>query len=91
MRAAWCGCLRNLQLQSQSDRAESRAWHPFETPTPERVQSFQEIVRRSVPCFIRKPRGLDILRRLRPAQTKHSASDELSASVNVNGSATAVS
>ncbi len=33
---------------------------PFETPLPERVASFQEIVRRSVPCFIRKPRGLDI-------------------------------
>jgi 23S rRNA (adenine2503-C2)-methyltransferase len=33
---------------------------PFETPLAERVESFQEIVRRSVPCFIRKPRGLDI-------------------------------
>jgi 23S rRNA (adenine2503-C2)-methyltransferase len=33
---------------------------PFETPLSERVASFQEIVRRSVPCFIRKPRGLDI-------------------------------
>jgi 23S rRNA (adenine2503-C2)-methyltransferase len=33
---------------------------PFETPSPERVASFQQIVRRSVPCFIRKPRGLDI-------------------------------
>jgi 23S rRNA (adenine2503-C2)-methyltransferase len=33
---------------------------PYETPLPERVASFQEIVRRSVPCFIRKPRGLDI-------------------------------
>jgi 23S rRNA (adenine2503-C2)-methyltransferase len=33
---------------------------PFETPMPERVASFQEIVRRSVPCFIRRPRGLDI-------------------------------
>ena len=33
---------------------------PFETPMPERVASFQEIVRRSVPCFVRKPRGLDI-------------------------------
>ncbi len=32
----------------------------FETPSPERVASFQEIVRRSVPCFIRKPRGLDV-------------------------------
>jgi 23S rRNA (adenine2503-C2)-methyltransferase len=33
---------------------------PFETPEPERVASFQAIVRRSVPCFVRKPRGLDI-------------------------------
>ncbi|HET8548729.1 MAG TPA: 23S rRNA (adenine(2503)-C(2))-methyltransferase RlmN [Bryobacteraceae bacterium] len=33
---------------------------PFETPDPERVSSFQAIVRRSLPCFIRKPRGLDI-------------------------------
>jgi len=33
---------------------------PYETPSPERVASFQEIVRRSLPCFIRKPRGLDI-------------------------------
>jgi len=33
---------------------------PFETPLPERVATFQEIVRRAVPCFIRKPRGLDI-------------------------------
>jgi 23S rRNA (adenine2503-C2)-methyltransferase len=32
----------------------------FETPVPERVAAFQEIVRRAVPCFIRKPRGLDI-------------------------------
>jgi len=32
----------------------------FETPEPARVASFQEIVRRSLPCFIRKPRGLDI-------------------------------
>jgi 23S rRNA (adenine2503-C2)-methyltransferase len=33
---------------------------PFETPDPERVLSFQAIVRRAVPCFIRKPRGRDI-------------------------------
>jgi 23S rRNA (adenine2503-C2)-methyltransferase len=33
---------------------------PFETPAPERVASFQAIVRKSVPCFIRKPRGLDV-------------------------------
>jgi 23S rRNA (adenine2503-C2)-methyltransferase len=33
---------------------------PFETPDPERVAAFQSVVRRSVPCFVRKPRGLDI-------------------------------
>jgi 23S rRNA (adenine2503-C2)-methyltransferase len=32
----------------------------FETPTPERVLDFQAIVRRALPCFIRKPRGRDI-------------------------------
>jgi 23S rRNA (adenine2503-C2)-methyltransferase len=34
---------------------------PFQTPAPERVAAFQqEIVRRGIPCFVRKPRGLDI-------------------------------
>src|SRR5207237_10256695 len=33
---------------------------PFDTPQPERVAAFQEIVRRAIPCFIRKPRGLDV-------------------------------
>ncbi|MBK5291238.1 MAG: 23S rRNA (adenine(2503)-C(2))-methyltransferase RlmN [Acidobacteriia bacterium] len=33
---------------------------PFETPDPERVESFQSIVARSIPCFVRKPRGRDI-------------------------------
>jgi 23S rRNA (adenine2503-C2)-methyltransferase len=32
----------------------------YETPDPARVSSFQQVVRRSLPCFIRKPRGLDI-------------------------------
>ena len=32
----------------------------FETPDTERVQAFQAIVRRSMPCFVRKPRGRDI-------------------------------
>lgn len=32
----------------------------FETPDPSRVAAFQEIVKRSMPCFIRKPRGLDV-------------------------------
>jgi len=33
---------------------------PYQAPSPERVASFQQIVRRSFACFIRKPRGLDI-------------------------------
>ena len=33
---------------------------PFETPEPARVAAFQAIVRRSLPCFVRKPRGLDV-------------------------------
>lgn len=33
---------------------------PYETPDPARVASFQAIVRKAVPCFVRKPRGLDI-------------------------------
>ena len=27
---------------------------------PERVESFQNIVKRSMPCFVRRPRGQDI-------------------------------
>ena len=33
---------------------------PYQTPEPERVESFREIVHRGIPCFIRKPRGRDI-------------------------------
>ncbi|MDX2180798.1 MAG: 23S rRNA (adenine(2503)-C(2))-methyltransferase RlmN [Bryobacteraceae bacterium] len=33
---------------------------PFATPSPERVESFQTILRRSMNCFVRKPRGRDI-------------------------------
>ncbi len=33
---------------------------PFAMPEPERVHAFQAIVRRSMPCFVRKPRGRDI-------------------------------
>ena len=32
----------------------------YETPAVDRVAAFQAIVRRSVPCFVRKPRGLDV-------------------------------
>ncbi len=33
---------------------------PFETPSPDRVAGFQQILRASMPCFLRKPRGRDI-------------------------------
>ena len=33
---------------------------PYGTPSDERVASFQAIVKRSVPCFVRKPRGRDV-------------------------------
>ncbi len=33
---------------------------PYRTPSPEAIAEFQQTVRRSVPCFVRKPRGLDI-------------------------------
>ncbi len=33
---------------------------PYETPEPERVASFQKILREAFPTFVRKPRGLDI-------------------------------
>jgi len=33
---------------------------PFSTPLPERVASFQAIVRKARPCFVRRPRGLDV-------------------------------
>jgi 23S rRNA (adenine2503-C2)-methyltransferase len=41
------------------------AWNPgpgipYERPDDARVESFQNIVRKSLPCFVRKPRGLDI-------------------------------
>ncbi len=33
---------------------------PFDTPSPERVERFRQIVSRGLPCFVRKPRGRDI-------------------------------
>jgi 23S rRNA (adenine2503-C2)-methyltransferase len=33
---------------------------PYGTPDPHRVDSFQEIVKRAFPCFVRKPRGRDV-------------------------------
>jgi len=48
---------------------------PYETPDPGRVASFQQIVRRSLPCFVRKPRGLDIFAAC--GQLKRNAAAEL--------------
>ncbi len=48
---------------------------PFMTPAPERVASFQEIVRQAMPCFLRKPRGLDIYAAC--GQLKRMTSEEL--------------
>jgi 23S rRNA (adenine2503-C2)-methyltransferase len=41
------------------------AWNPgpgipYDRPDDERVAAFQAIIRRSLPCFVRQPRGLDI-------------------------------
>ena len=33
---------------------------PYETPDDVRVEAFREIVRRGIPCFVRKPRGREI-------------------------------
>ena len=33
---------------------------PYVTPDPKRVEAFQSIVQRGIPCFVRKPRGRDI-------------------------------
>jgi 23S rRNA (adenine2503-C2)-methyltransferase len=50
----------------------------FETPDAERVDAFQAIVRRAMPCFVRKPRGRDIfaacgqLKRIENSEFKNS-------------------
>ncbi|MEO5925916.1 MAG: 23S rRNA (adenine(2503)-C(2))-methyltransferase RlmN [Bryobacteraceae bacterium] len=33
---------------------------PYGTPSPDRVASFQAIIRKTYPCYVRKPRGLDV-------------------------------
>jgi 23S rRNA (adenine2503-C2)-methyltransferase len=52
--------LANLNAKVNLIALNPGAEIPYETPDAERVASFQQIVRRSLPCFIRKPRGLDI-------------------------------
>ncbi len=54
------GLLGNLNCKVNLIALNPGPGIPYETPLPERVASFQSIVRRSIPCFIRKPRGLDI-------------------------------
>jgi len=56
---------------------------PYETPDPQRVAGFQEIVRRSMPCFVRKPRGLDIYAAC--GQLKRVEAVELTAEPRRNG------
>lgn len=48
---------------------------PYGTPSDQRVASFQDVVRRSVPCFVRKPRGRDVYAAC--GQLKRMASDGL--------------
>ncbi|MGA2436488.1 MAG: 23S rRNA (adenine(2503)-C(2))-methyltransferase RlmN, partial [Bryobacteraceae bacterium] len=52
--------LANLKCKVNLIALNPRPGIPFETPEPERVLAFQEIVRRAAPCFIRKPRGRDV-------------------------------
>jgi len=54
------GLLGNLSCKVNLIALNAGPEIPFETPVPERVAAFQQIVRRSLPCFVRKPRGLDI-------------------------------
>ena len=68
MRGGWSELLANLNAKVNLIALNPGPGIPFETPDPERVASFQAIVRRSMGCFIRKPRGLDIYRRVRPVE-----------------------
>ncbi len=54
------GLLGNLKAKVNLIALNPGPGIPFETPAPERVESFQNIVRRVIPCFVRKPRGRDI-------------------------------
>lgn len=54
------GLLGNLNAKVNLIALNPGPGIPFETPEPEQVASFQTIVRRSLPCFVRKPRGLDV-------------------------------
>ncbi len=54
------GLLANLKCKVNLIALNPGPGIPFETPGAERVRSFQEIVRRSMSCFLRKPRGREI-------------------------------
>ena len=54
------GLLGNLRAKVNLIALNPGPGIPYETPAPERVHSFQQIIRRAMPCFIRKPRGRDI-------------------------------
>ncbi len=54
------GLLANLNCKVNLIALNPGPGIPFEKPEPGRVGSFQQIIRRAMPCFLRKPRGLDI-------------------------------
>ena len=54
------GLLGNLRAKVNLIALNPGPGIPFETPPPERVDRFHEIVSRSMPCFVRRPRGRDI-------------------------------
>ena len=74
--------LANLKCKANLIALNPGPGIPYETPDPERVASFQAILRRSFPCFVRKPRGLDIyaacgqLKRSLPGDEPAAASPE---------------
>lgn len=54
------GLLGNLKCKVNLIALNPGPEIPFETPEEERVLAFQGILRRSLPCFVRKPRGRDV-------------------------------
>jgi 23S rRNA (adenine2503-C2)-methyltransferase len=52
--------LSNLKCKVNLIALNPGAGIAFETPGPERVESFQNVIRNALPCFVRKPRGRDI-------------------------------